>query len=145
MASESRAARVFLYDARLVLALANHGRYLALHRIFGVSRGQANLLTGVLLIGAAETTAVAARRMLHPRLDGTAASVGALAVREAALAVGGPGARQIRGFGPLVGLALIGGVAVPSLTRAARGVRAAEAHLRERRMRAFAAMRTAVG
>jgi hypothetical protein len=141
-ASESRAARVFLYDARMVLALANYARYAALNRAFGVSRDQANLLTGVLVIGAAEATYATARKALRaPALSADGASIGALALREAALAVGGPDSRAMRGFGPLVALALVGGVALPSLRRGAHGVRMAEQRLRERRMRMFDAMR----
>jgi hypothetical protein len=140
--AESRAARVFLYDARMVLALANHARYLTLNRVFGVSRDQANLLTGVFALGAAEATYATARKALHaPGLSADGASIGALALREAALAVGGPGSRRVPGFGALVALALAGGVALPSLRRGAHSVRMAEQHLRERRMRMFDAMR----
>jgi hypothetical protein len=141
--SESRAARVFLYDARMVIALANHARYLALNRVFGVSRDQANLLTAVFLIGSAEATYAAAQRAFHSPFEARDASLGALALQEAALALGGPDSRKVRGFAPLVALALVGGVALPSVRRAAHGARMAEHRLRERRMRMFEAMREA--
>jgi hypothetical protein len=142
-ASEARAARVFIYDARMVLALANHARYLALNRVFGVSRDQANLLTGVFLIGSAEATYATAKRAFRSPIEASDASLAALALHEAALALGGPGSRKVRGFAPLVALALVGGVALPSVRRAVHGARMAEHHLRERRMRAFEAMRRA--
>jgi hypothetical protein len=141
--SEARAARVFFYDARMVLALANHARYLALNRLFGVSRDQANLLTGVFLIGSAEATYATAKRAFHSPIEARDASLAALALQEAALALGGPAARRMRGFAPLVALALVGGVALPSVRRGIHGARMAEQHLRERRMRAFEAMRRA--
>ncbi len=139
--SDARAARVFLYDAGLVLTLANHARHLVLSRGFGVSRDQANLLTGVLVLGAAEATYATMRRALHSPVSARGASTGALALREGALVLGGPAARRVPGYGALVALALAGGVALPLLRRGAHRARTAEQNQRERRKRAFEAMR----
>jgi hypothetical protein len=136
-----RPVRVFVYDARLVLALANHARHLALKRVFGVSRNEANLLTGVFVIGAAEATFATARKALNTRpMSARDASIGALALREAALALGGPAARPVPRFGALVALAAVGGVAFPSARRAAHGARVAEQRIRERRTHTYEAM-----
>ena len=131
--------QLFFTDSRLVLAVLNHLRYQALHRAFGVSREQANVVTAVLLLGAADATYEAARRIGRARLSvsGTDAAFGAVALRGAALGVAGPGAREIPGFGTLVAVALLGGIAAPSLRRTTRKVRAAEQRLRaaEQRVR----------
>src|SRR3954451_931576 len=142
-APEYRAARVFASDARVVLALANHARYLALRRVFGVSREQANLLTFVLALGATQAGYTTARRVVQSplHLSGTDVGLGAFAVREAALVVAGPTARDVPGLGVLVAFAMIGGLAFPSLRRAAHGARIAEQRPREPRVRAFAAVR----
>ena len=56
-------SQLFLADSRLALVLVNHLRHKALQRMFGVSRDQANVLTAVLLLGAAKLagTALVAR------------------------------------------------------------------------------------
>ena len=108
-------SHLFLTDSRLVLAVANHLRYQALNRVFGVSRDQANVLTSVLLLGAADGAYEAARRITGTRVhvSGTDAALGAFALRDAALGVAGPGARAIPGFGTLVAFAVLGGIAGP--------------------------------
>ena len=125
-------SELFLTDSRLVLAMLNHLRYQALNRAFGVSREQANVVTAVLLLGAADGTYEVTRRLTGKRLhvSGTDAALGAVALRDAALGVAGPSARAIPGFGTLVALAILGGVAAPGLRRAAQRMRAAEQRLR---------------
>jgi hypothetical protein len=75
----------------------NHLRYQALHRAFGVSREQANVVTAVLLLGAADATyeprGVSAGARVS--VSGNDAAFGAVALRGAALGVAGPGAREI--------------------------------------------------
>jgi len=112
--------------------VANHLRYQALNRAFGMSRDQANVLTAVLLLGAADGAYAATRRItgMRMRVSGTDAALGAFALRGAALDVAGPGARAIPGFGSLVALAMLGGLAVPGLRRTAQRMRAAEQRLR---------------
>jgi hypothetical protein len=131
--------QLFLTDSRLALAMVNHLRYKALNRVFGVSRDQANVLTVVLLLSAADGAYEAARRISGMRLraSGTDAALGAFALRDAALGVAGPSAREVPGFGTLVAFAMLGGVAVPGLRRTAQRMRVAERRLRaaERRVR----------
>jgi hypothetical protein len=133
--------QLFLTDSRLVLTVLNHLRYQALHRVFGTSREQANALTVVLLLGAANSTYEATRRITGMRLRGSDAGIGAIALREAALGVAGPSARAIPGFGALVAFALLGGLAAPGLRRAAQRMRAAERRVRRERIRGYAAAR----
>ena len=124
-------SQLFFTDSRLVLAVANHLRYQALNRVFGVSREQANVVTAVLLLGAADGVYEATRRVTGARLpvSGADAAVGAVALRDAALGVAGPGARAIPRFGTLVAFAVLGGIAAPSLRRTAQKLRAAEQRL----------------
>ena len=132
---------VFLTDARLVLVVLNHLRYQALNRVFGASREQANVLTVVLLLGAADSAYETARRIGGMRLRASDAGLGAIALREAGLGVAGPGARQVPGFGALVAFALLGGLAVPGLRRMAKRMRAAERRVRRARIGRYAAER----
>jgi hypothetical protein len=135
--------QLFLADSRLALAVLNHLRYQALNRVFGVSREQANVLTAVLLLGAADGAYEAGRRVTGIRMgvSATDAAVGAIALRDAALGIAGPSARAIPGFGTLVALAILGGVAAPGLRRTAHRMRAAEQRLRRERIRRYAAAR----
>jgi hypothetical protein len=125
-------SQLFLADSRLVLAVLNHLRYQALNRAFGISREQANVLTVVLLLGAADGAYETARRVTgkRPHVSGPDAAIGAIALRDAALAVAGPGSREIAGFGTLVAVAVLGGLAAPGLRRTAHRMRTAEQRLR---------------
>ena len=125
-------SQLFLTDSRLVLAVLNHLRYQALNRAFGMSREQANVLTVVLLLGAADGAYESARRVTgkRPHVSGTDAALGAFALRGAALGVAGPIGREVPGFGALVAFALLGGLAAPGLRRTAQKMRAAEQRLR---------------
>jgi hypothetical protein len=51
------------------------------------------------------------------RVSGTDAALGAIALRDAALGVAGPSSRAVPGFGTLVALAILGGLAAPGLRR----------------------------
>jgi hypothetical protein len=133
--------QLFLTDSRLVLTVLNHLRYQALNRVFGTSREQANALTVVLLLGAANSTYEAARRVSGMRLGVSDAGIGAIALREAALGVAGPSARAVPGFGALVAFALLGGLAAPGLRRAAQRMLAAERRVRRDRIGGYAAAR----
>jgi hypothetical protein len=132
---------LFLTDSRLVFTVLNHLRYQALNRVFGTSREQANALTAVLLLGAADSAHEAARRISGMRLRGYDAGLGAAALREATLSVAGPGARAVPGFAALVAFALLGGLAAPGLRRTAHRMRAAERRLRRARIERYAALR----
>jgi len=125
-------SQLFLTDSRLAAAVLNHLRYQALNRAFGVSRGQANALTAVLLLGAADGAYEAARRVggMRVRVTGTDAALGAFALRDAALGVAGPSARGVPAFGTLVAFAMLGGLGAPGLRRTVQRMRAAEQRLR---------------
>ena len=125
-------SQLFLTDSRLVLAMLNHLRYQALNRAFGTSREQANVVTAIVLVVAADGAYEAARRIsaLRPHVSGADATLGAAALREASLSMAGPNVRAIPGFGALVAFAILGGFAAPALRRTARKVRAAQQRLR---------------
>jgi hypothetical protein len=97
------------------------------------------VVTAALLLGAADGAYEATRRMTGMRLhvSGVDAAVGAIALRDAALGVAGPSARAVPGFGTLVALAILGGIAAPGFRRTAQRMRAAEQRLRaaEQRVR----------
>jgi hypothetical protein len=147
MATETTAgfgtSQLFLTDARLVIAVLNHLRYQALNRAFGVSREQANLVTAALVVGAADGTYEVARRLTRARLhvSGADAAFAAVALREAALGVAGPGARAVPGFGTLVACAILGGIAAPTVRRTTQRIRAAEQRVRVERIRRYASAR----
>jgi hypothetical protein len=134
-------SRLFVTDSRLALAVLNHLRYRALNRVFGVSRDHANLLTVVLLLSAAEGAYEAARRVSGMRVSGPGAALAGFALRDAALGVAGPSAREVPGFGTLVVFAMLGGLAAPGVRRAAERMRAAEGRVRRARIRRYVAAR----
>jgi hypothetical protein len=131
--------QLFLTDSRLVLAVLNHLRYQALNRTLGLSREQANVLTVVLLLSAADGAYEATRRVtgMRPRVSGTDAAIGAIALRDVALGVAGPASREVPAFGTLMALAMLGAAAGPGLRRTALRMRAAEhrLHAAEQRIR----------
>jgi hypothetical protein len=146
--TEFGTSQLFITDARLVLAMLNHLRYQALNRTLGLSREQANVLTAVALLSAADGAYEATRRITRIRPHGTDAVIGAAAVREASLSLAGPSVRAIPGFGALVAFAILGGFAAPALRRTGQRLRAAEQRLRaaeqrgrSERIRRYAAAR----
>jgi hypothetical protein len=135
---------LFLADSRLALAVLNSARYWALNRLFGVSRQQANVVTFVVSVLAAEAAYESGRRMIRvPHVSGADAAVGLLALREGALSLAGPRARQTPYAGALLAFAVLGGVAVPRLRRRAQALRAAEKRVRSQRIGRYAATRSA--
>ncbi len=145
--TEFGSSQLLLTDARLVLALLNHLRYQALNHTLGLSREQANVLTAVVLLGAADGAFATTRRItgVRPHVSGADAALGAAAVREASLSMAGPSVRAIPGLGALVAFAILGGFAAPALRRAGQRVRtgqqrlrAAEARLRGERIKRYA-------
>jgi hypothetical protein len=132
-------SQLFLTDSRLVFAVLNHLRYQALHRVLGLSRQQANVLTVVVLLGAADGAYEATRRIIgiRPHVSGTDAFLGAITLRDASLGLAGPNVRAIPGFGALVVFAIFGGFAAPAIRRMSQRMHAAELRLRatEQRVR----------
>ena len=133
--------QLFLTDSRLVFIVLNHLRYQALNRVFGTSREQTNALTVVLLLGAADSTYEAARRIRAMRLRAYDAGLGAAALRDATLGIAGPSARAVPGFATLVAFALLGGLAAPGLRRTVQRMRAAERRMRIARIARYAVLR----
>jgi hypothetical protein len=134
--SDFGAGRLALADSRLALGALNYFRYQGLNRAFGVQREQANLLTLVLLVSAGPPMVAGLWRAVRAPLamaTGANAGVGAFAVREATRGVVGPGASEVPNAAALLALAIAGGVAIPQLRRALRGVRAAEHRVRQQR------------
>jgi len=131
------AARVFIADARLALMVLNQLRLLMLRRMFGASREQANALTFVLALTAADASLRNARRLTHARPSPGDAAMAGFLMREAGLGMAGPTARAIPLAGTLLAGAMWAGIALPELRRAAQRLRAAEHRVRERRIRAY--------
>src|SRR4051794_11642214 len=138
--SQRGAARAFAGDARLAATAANQLRLLALRRVFGASPAQANALTLVLALTAADASLRTARRVTRVAVPSRAdAAIGGFLLRDAALGVAGPAAREFRFVGSLLAAAMLAGVALPELRRAGVGLRDAERRVREQRIRTYAA------
>jgi hypothetical protein len=141
------ARQLFLADSRLAFALFNSARYAALRSIFGMSREQANIVTVVGALLAADAAYETARRVVRSplRVSGADVLLGGIALREAALGVTGAPSRDVRLFGTLVTGVMVAGLAIPGLRRAAHTMRAAEREIRQRRITAYQAAMRAVG
>jgi hypothetical protein len=140
------AGDLFLADSRLLFVVLNQLRYLALRRVFGVSREQANLLTLVLLIVGTHGTLTTARRVVRAplQLSGADAAISAFTLREGAIGVSGPAAGEVSPFGTLMAIAIVGGLALPTIRRAGHRLRAAERRLRALRESQYATARGAI-
>ena len=134
--------RLFLADSRLVLMLMNHARYLILRRMFGVSREQANVMTIVVAVGAAEAAHRTARRLarMPHGPSSTDVAIAGIALREAALGVAGVRHRDIPMFGTLLTVAMFGTPIVVGLRWATRNARATERRVRGRRIDRYSAI-----
>jgi hypothetical protein len=140
------AGQLFLTDSRVALGVANYARHRAMHRVFGVDRQQANLLTAVLVLTAGAPTAAALWRTVRAPLavvTGVNAGIGAFALGQVTRGVVGPGVREVPDAAALLALAVVGGLALPQLRRAARGVRQAEHRVRMQRESMYGAARAA--
>src|SRR3954468_15987603 len=145
-ASRRGAARAFIGDARLAATAANHVRRLALRRMFGASPAEANALTFVLALTAADASLRTARRVTRLAVPSRSdAAIGGFLLRDAALGVAGPAARDFRFVGSLLAAAMLAAVPLPGLRRAGVGLRDAERRVREQRIRAYAAAGRAAG
>jgi hypothetical protein len=121
-------------DFRAGVLLADHVRHRALERGFGISSDQANVLTFVLLLMAAEGLHEQTDKALHgpggpTRADGV---LGAALLRELVYNLGGRESRETPLFGSLVLLAVIGGMTGPTAKRALRGARTSSGRARLR-------------
>jgi hypothetical protein len=145
--SEFGALELILADSRLAFVVLNELRYRTLGRVFGVSREQANTLTFVLaLVGFSGAAEVAGRVVRAPlKLSGKDVVIGGFLGREAAVGVAGPSAAEVSPFATLMTVAVLGGLALPTLRRTVRRVRAAERRLRALRESQYATARRAMG
>jgi hypothetical protein len=125
-----------LADARLAFALLNYARYGVLKSVFGVSREQANVLTFILAMTAADAAYETTKRVIHTPLPvrRSDAAIAAVLLDEAAHAIAGPQSRNIPLFGTLLILGAAGSLAVPSLRRLSSRLLAAEERARLRRI-----------
>jgi hypothetical protein len=137
--------RAFVSDAGLAVAVLDGARYPILTRLFGVPREQANLLTFVLALTAANATYDVVRRVIrHPwPLSGTDTGIATFLVRETGFGIAGPKAREVRFFGVLIAAAGIGGLSLPSIRRALHGVHVAEQRVAQQRRRIYGAAQLA--
>jgi hypothetical protein len=133
--------RLALADSRFALAVLNHGRRWAVARVFGVTGAQADALSLILALGAAEATLEGVRHALRNPfgLTGTDAVMGVFGLREATLAIAGPAAGEVPRFPAVVMLAMVVGVGIPGLRRARHNLRALEHRLRSERIRRYRA------
>jgi hypothetical protein len=131
--------KLFVADSRLALMLLNYGRRRMLQRLFGITPDQANLLTVVLALGAADVAYLGARHAVRAPLGLTKgdATVGAVVVRQGVLGITGPGGQEIPMVGTLMMVALVGGAAVPAVRRLTVRLRAAEGRIRHERIRRY--------
>jgi len=138
------AVDLFLADSRLGFLVFNEVRHRCLHSVFGCSRENENLLTLVLALSAASATYEGARRVLLAPVPkaGYESAMSAFLLREAGFAVAGPRAAATPMFGSLVAFALVAGVALPKLRRAAHAARLAEHRVREHRIARYLAATT---
>jgi len=132
------AVNVFIGDARLAIGALNECRHFALTRVLGMPRADANLLTFVLVLAAAESALATTRRVVHGPLplSGADAAIGGVLLREAAFSVAGPAARKVPFAGALLTVAMLGAL-TPALRRTVRGIRAAELRVRRQRMSVY--------
>jgi hypothetical protein len=133
--------RLLLADSRLAYLVANDLRHRALHGAFGTTREQDNLLTAILVLGAATGTYETARRILHTPLIFTRndAYAGAFLMREGIFGLAGPASRTTPLFGTLLAVAAVGGMALTGLRRAAHAARETERRVRRARIARYAA------
>jgi len=134
---------LFLADSRLAMALLNYARHRALHRVFGVSREQSNLLTFVLALVAADAAYEGARRAARTPLglNSAHAVMGGYALRHTALGITGPSGKDVPALGTLMSIAIVGGLAAPGLRHLAGRARASEQRVRRHRIALYEAAR----
>jgi len=115
---------LFLIDASAAFALANEARYRTLERVFGIQRTDANLLTAVMALMAANSVyekVASAKPPRPPSIPDIAIGVGAL--RETIYGVAGPASRDTPLGGTLIALAVLGGLVRPPVIRSIRQAR----------------------
>jgi len=142
-AAKFGAGRLFVTDSRLAILVLDDVRHRCVRRAFGVPPELENLLTVVLAMTALSgTTRIAGRAMrMRPGAGDTAAGV--LLLREGAIGIAGPSARATPMLGTLLAAAMVGGIALPGLRRAAHAASEAERRMRLERIRRYVTARRA--
>jgi len=117
--------RLILSDLRVAFLLANHARYRAITRLFGVSPDQVNLTTLIAILLVADKAYDGMTRVV--RVPGAPALGDGLflggALRESARAIAGPAARDTPLLGVLVMAALVGNMVRPAVAKSIHEVR----------------------
>jgi hypothetical protein len=96
-------------DVTILFMLLNEIRHRAVTRVFGVSRRDSNVLTGVaVVLAAAGLQGGAARvRAVRKHPSGAEATLGAVALKETAHGLAGEWSRGVPSFGALIAFALL--------------------------------------
>ncbi len=119
-------ARLLAADARVAFLLINYARLRSVARLFGVGPEQANLVTAVALLMLAESARRGVRKLMEgpptPSLE--EGLLGGAVVGELLSEVAGLSSRGTRQPTTLLALAVVGGLAGPSIVRSIRGVKA---------------------
>ena len=115
---------LFLIDVGSALAVANEARYRTLEGLFGIKRSDANLLTAVIALMAANSVyekVAATGPPKPPPIRDVAIGLGVL--RESIYGVAGPAASDTPLAGTLIALAVLVGLTREPVTRSLRGMR----------------------
>jgi hypothetical protein len=119
-------ASLLFADLRTLFILANEGRCRALDRLFGLPRGDANVLTLIGTVMLAEAAHAKLGRLLHaPAPSPGDMALGTATVKELMLGPAGGSAPGVPMFGALLALVAGGTVVIPATVKTVRGVRTA--------------------
>ena len=125
LSEEFGGSRLLVSDLRLAFTLANHARYRAIARLFGIGPDQANLLTLVLALTLADAAPAKVKQLLlglpHPSAGDGLLAAGAW--RQLLTAIAGPSDNATPFFGALLTIGLLSGTVAPRAVELARVVR----------------------
>lgn len=96
------AARLLFGDATIVFLLLNEIRHRVIARVFGASRKDSNVMTGVAVALGATAVQSGAARLRRMRPSGADAAIGAVALKETAHGIAGDWSRGTPLFTTLV-------------------------------------------
>lgn len=125
---EAGGTRLLAGDVRTALFLLNEARYRTLERMFGMGKTEANLLTAVIALAAADTADHFISGLTPPRAGDVALGLGGS--RALFQEIAGPSARETPLFASLFTLAVLGGTARPAISWSARAARSASHEMR---------------
>jgi hypothetical protein len=123
-AKEFAGGAVFLGDVETTFALLNHGRRVAIARLFGVEGRDADIVTLIGLALLIQSARAQARRLGGtPLPSGADAFLGFAAAREAIMGIAGPITRETPGVPAFIMIAVLGAAAGPTLAKTLQRVR----------------------